>query len=85
MRAESTTARHADATAPDVFRCASESRRTTRDLVKLGLTVSLGVLVLTGMSRSRSARKWHVAAGAALVGLSAWHHLLYPSTSKKAP
>lgn len=58
------------------------TRRTQRELAKLGLTVCLGVLAATGVSRSRNSRRWHVIAGTALVGLSVWHHLLYPSTKR---
>ncbi len=66
-----------DARRPD----RAHSTRQAREVAKLGMTVSLGALVLTGMSRSRTARRWHVVAGAALIGFSAWHHLLYPPRS----
>lgn len=59
-------------------RCGAEARRNKRELAKLGMTVCLGVLVVTGLCRSRTSRRWHAAAGVALVGLSAWHHFLYP-------
>lgn len=58
------------------------TRRTKRELAKLGLTVCLGVLVATGASRSRTSRRWHIIAGTALVGFSVWHHFLYPSTNR---
>lgn len=57
----------------------ARSTRQAREAAKLGMTVCLGALVLTGLSRSRSARRWHLVAGAGLIGFSAWHHLLYPS------
>ncbi len=56
-----------------------QKRLADRELAKLGLAVAVGVLVVTGLSRSRSSRQLHVIAGGALVGLSVWHHLLYPS------
>lgn len=63
-------------------RANGSSRRAERNLVKAGMTVCLGVLVFTGMNRSPSSRRWHVLAGAALVGFSAWHHWLYPSSTR---
>jgi hypothetical protein len=57
--------------------------RRRRAAAKLGMTVSLGVLVITGMNGSRASRRWHVAAGAALIGFSAWHHQLYPSSKRQ--
>ncbi|MBG0774898.1 MAG: hypothetical protein H0S85_00495 [Desulfovibrionaceae bacterium] len=46
-------------------------------MAKVGLTAVLGVLTVTGFVRSRGARRLHLAAGAALLGLSLWHHTLY--------
>ncbi|TYT75313.1 hypothetical protein FIM25_05515 [Desulfobotulus mexicanus] len=59
--------------------------RKKRDRVKLGLALCLGATVVTGLVNSKNSRRLHVAAGAALVGLSAWHHLLYTPKKKKSP
>ena len=48
-----------------------------RSLAKLGMTVSLGSLVVTGLMRGAGARKAHLWSGLALVGFSVWHHNLY--------
>lgn len=63
----------------------AKTRCNKKELAKLGMTVCLGVLVATGMCRSRSSRRWHVIAGTALVGLSVWHHLLYLSSTRENP
>ncbi len=54
-----------------------------RQLAKTGLIVSMGVLAVSGFIRNRTARKIHVAAGFAALGLSVWHYSLYPSASPK--
>jgi len=64
---------------------AGRSGQGTKELVKVGMSVCLGALVLTGMSSGPSARRWHVLAGTALVGLSFWHHFLYVPGTKKTP
>lgn len=64
---------------PDRNALARRQRKADRELAKLGLAASLGVLVATGLSKNRSWKKLHVIAGSALVGLSIWHHLLYSS------
>lgn len=54
-----------------------------RAQAKLGLTVSLGVLVASGLASrmdgpwTQGARTLHVCAGVALVGFSYWHLTLY--------
>ncbi|MFW5837780.1 MAG: hypothetical protein ACOCVM_07205 [Desulfovibrionaceae bacterium] len=48
-----------------------------RNLAKIGMTVSLGALVWTGLNRNRYTRPWHLAAGASMVGFSLWHYSLY--------
>jgi hypothetical protein len=50
---------------------------------KTGMTLSLGVLVVTGLMRDRRARTLHVWSGVALVGFSAWHHRLYRPALRK--
>ncbi|PID73999.1 MAG: hypothetical protein CSB33_00865 [Desulfobacterales bacterium] len=60
-------------------------KTNARELAKLGLTTTLGVLVVTGFSsRSATARKLHVLAGGALLGLSLWHSMLY-QPKKRSP
>ncbi len=62
------------------------SLASERELAKLGLVVSMGVLVATGLSRTPSSKRWHILAGAAFIGLSAWHHLLYsPAKNSGGP
>jgi len=58
-----------------------------RETAKLGMAVSLGVLVATGLA-SRLAGSWtqgsrtlHLGAGVALVGFSYWHWTLYPQNA----
>lgn len=55
----------------------ADSLHNKRELAKLGMTASLGALVVTGMCRSCRSRQWHLLAGVALVGFSTWHHFLY--------
>lgn len=57
-----------------------------RELAKVGMTVSLAVLVATAFTgtRKRSAsRALHLASGAALVGFSLWHYGLYGKPAAK--
>ncbi|MFW5735138.1 MAG: hypothetical protein ACOCWR_08770 [Oceanidesulfovibrio sp.] len=51
--------------------------RDRRELAKVGMAASLGMLVLTGFLEGSAARKWHIASGVALIGFSWWHHSLY--------
>ncbi len=53
------------------------SNRADKELAKNSLAVTLGALVVTGLMRTPQARAIHMLAGAALIGLSVWHHLLY--------
>ncbi len=55
----------------------AKKRHADRELAKLGLTVAMGALVVTGLTRTKSSRKLHLIAGGALIGLSVWHHMLY--------
>lgn len=55
-----------------------------RSLAKLGMSVSLGALVVTAFAGGRRARNWHILAGGALVGFSAWHHALYGQTGRRS-
>lgn len=51
-----------------------------RALAKTGMTVSLGLLLLTALAGTRRrtlSRAVHLWSGAALAGFSLWHHCLY--------
>jgi len=52
-----------------------------KELAKKGLAVTLGALVVTGFMRTPQGRALHIAAGAALIGLSLWHHVLYQNNN----
>ncbi len=53
-----------------------------RSIAKVGMTVSLAVLVVTGLNRTRNSRKIHLAAGISMIGFSAYHAALYPKGYK---
>lgn len=59
-----------------------------RQRAKLGLSISLGVLVATGFLAGRNCqeankyRNIHISSGLALVGLSYWHWSLYKKRPK---
>ena len=48
-----------------------------RSAAKVGMTLSMGALIATGLMRGRGARTLHIWSGVALLGLSVWHHRLY--------
>lgn len=50
---------------------------TQRQIAKVGMTASLGVLLWTAMRGGRRLMKYHTAAGIALMGFSLWHLSLY--------
>jgi hypothetical protein len=52
-----------------------------RRYTKYAMTAALGVLVVSGFEKGKTAKKLHVAAGAALVGLSIYHTYLYKNRS----
>lgn len=52
-------------------------RQRQRSVAKIGMTLSMGALVATGLMRGRGARTLHVWSGVALIGFSVWHHALY--------
>ncbi|MDR1614628.1 MAG: hypothetical protein LBS26_03560 [Campylobacteraceae bacterium] len=57
---------------------------TKKEIAKVGMTASLGILTISAfMLKNKSAKKVHVAAGAALIGFSYWHHTLYQSKEQK--
>lgn len=53
-----------------------------RSVAKLGMTLSMGALVATGMMRGRGAKVLHLWSGLALIGFSAWHYQLYQPEMK---
>lgn len=52
---------------------------TKKEVAKIGMTVTMGVTVLTApfMKRNKVLKNIHTAAGVLLVGFSLWHHSLY--------
>ena len=51
---------------------------------KTGMTVSLGVLAVTGFMQGKGPKALHVWSGAALIGFSMWHHMLYQPKAKSS-
>jgi len=58
--------------------------KNSRSMAKIGMTLSLGALIATGLMRGRGARILHVWSGVALVGFSFWHHRLYLPANRKS-
>ena len=57
---------------------------TKKEIAKIGMTASLGITVATSFyMKNRLAKRVHVVAGAALIGFSLWHHLLYQPQKNK--
>lgn len=57
---------------------------TKKELAKVGMAVSMGVLVLSGFNtRNKFSRNLHIISGAALVGLSYYHTKLYENKKPK--
>ncbi len=50
---------------------------------KVGMTASLGSLVVTGLSKGKLFRRFHVASGIALIAFSVWHYSLYQKKKKE--
>ncbi len=51
---------------------------TKKEIAKIGMTASLGTLVVTSFNlKSKTSKTLHVVSGATLVGFSLWHHFLY--------
>lgn len=57
---------------------------TKKEIAKIGMTASMGVVVATSffMKKNKLSKRLHIGAGAALVGFSLWHHLLYQPEKK---
>lgn len=58
-------------------------RVRNQSLAKSGLIATLATLTVTALVHGKLSRGVHVAAGIALLGLSVWHHSLYPKKKKK--
>lgn len=56
-----------------------QSRRT---FAKAGMLAAMGVLTWSAMAGRRVLRRYHPAAGVALLGFTAWHMLLYQRRQK---
>ena len=56
--------------------------KNKRKVAKVGMTVSLGSLVLTGFMHFKGHKSVHTWSGIALVGFSVWHHRLNKRESK---
>ncbi|PID47869.1 MAG: hypothetical protein CR967_02660 [Proteobacteria bacterium] len=56
---------------------------TKKEIAKIGMTASLGTLVVTSFNlRTKTSKTLHVLSGATLVGFSLWHHFLYQPEEK---
>lgn len=60
----------------------SETERK-REAAKIGMTLSLGAVVATGLMKGRGARTLHILSGMALIGFSLWHHNLYQPSGRE--
>lgn len=57
---------------------------TKREVAKIGMTASLVTLVATSFYlKTKTMKTLHTAAGAAMVGFSFWHHMLYQPNKKE--
>ena len=58
---------------------------TKKEVAKIGMTASLGVVVGTSFAMdSKIMKNLHIGAGVALVGFSLWHHFLYQPSKRDA-
>jgi len=58
---------------------------TKKEVAKIGMTVTMGVTVVTApfMKKNRLIKNIHTGAGVLLVGFSLWHHLLYQPEKRR--
>ena len=56
--------------------------KNKKKVAKVGMTISLGSLVLTGFMHFKGHKSVHTWSGIALVGFSIWHHRLNKRPSK---
>ena len=54
-----------------------------RKYAKVGMTVSMGLLTATGFMQKKGGKALHIWSGAALIGFSLWHHMLYQPKSTR--
>lgn len=59
------------------------SGKDKKRVAKVGMTISLGSLVLTGLMHFKGHKSLHTWSGIALLGFSFWHHRLNKKKSKK--
>ena len=59
---------------------------TKKEIAKIGMTVALGITVVTApfLKQNRLMKNLHTGAGVALAALGLWHHLLYQPEKRKA-
>lgn len=65
--------------------CRDESREPMerkRTAAKIGMALSLGTAVTTGLMQGRGSRVLHLFSAVALVGFSVWHNSLYQSATR---
>ena len=59
------------------------AERDKKKVAKVGMVISLGSLVVTGLTRFKGHKSLHTWSGIALLGFSFWHHRLNTRKSKK--
>jgi hypothetical protein len=59
---------------------------TKKEIAKIGMTVALGITVVTTpfLKQNRLMKNLHTGAGVALAALGLWHHLLYQPEKRRA-
>ncbi len=68
--------------------CGRTKKSTRSDLAakrkaaKVGMAVSLGVLVGTGLMGGRRTSSLHIWSGVSLIGFSIWHYSLYKPSKR---
>ncbi len=50
---------------------------------KVGMTASLGSLIVTALNKGKLFRQFHLASGIALIAFSVWHYSLYQKKKKE--
>jgi hypothetical protein len=63
-------------------RSSKSDRARNRSDAKIGMSLAMGALVVTGMMPGRGSGKLHIISGIALVGFSFWHHHLYQDSPR---
>ncbi len=58
--------------------------KNKRKAAKMGMTISLGSLVLSGLIHFKGHKNLHIWSGIALLGFSFWHHRLNKKKFQKA-